>query len=90
MADETRTIGEAWARATRLSKDGQLHEATVGFLRLRCENKHEETKLLHEVFPAFSVSLGGGQENIMEHPLLMHKHSLRPHNTSYGRARPAF
>lgn len=35
MVDETREIGEAWARSTRLSKDGQLHDATVGFLRLR-------------------------------------------------------
>lgn len=34
--DETQMIGEAWAHATSLSADGQLQQAIMEFLRLRC------------------------------------------------------
>ncbi|CAM9218160.1 unnamed protein product [Ectocarpus sp. 4 AP-2014] len=43
--DDTRTIGEAWTRATRLSAGGLLHEATLGFLRLRVILHNEKSKL---------------------------------------------
>ncbi|CAM9803413.1 unnamed protein product, partial [Pylaiella littoralis] len=55
MVDETRMIGEAWARATRLSKDGQLHEATLGFLRLRALLREEDSKLR-----CFDATVPGG------------------------------
>ncbi|CAM9848571.1 unnamed protein product [Ectocarpus sp. 12 AP-2014] len=43
--DDTRTIGEAWTQATRLSAGGLLHEATLGFLRLRAILHNEKSKL---------------------------------------------
>ncbi|CAM9375327.1 unnamed protein product [Ectocarpus fasciculatus] len=43
--DGTRTIGEAWTQATRLSAGGLLHEATLGFLRLRVLLCNEKSKL---------------------------------------------
>ncbi|CAM9621133.1 unnamed protein product [Ectocarpus sp. 8 AP-2014] len=44
-SDDTRTIGEAWTQATRLSAGGLLHEATLGFLRLRVLLHNEKSKL---------------------------------------------
>ncbi|CAN0372477.1 unnamed protein product [Ectocarpus sp. 13 AM-2016] len=43
--DDTRTIGEAWTQATRLSACGLLHEATLSFLRLRVILHNEKSKL---------------------------------------------
>ncbi|CAB1108750.1 unnamed protein product [Ectocarpus sp. CCAP 1310/34] len=43
--DTTRTIGEAWTQATRLSAGGLLHAATLGFLRLRIILHNEKSKL---------------------------------------------
>lgn len=39
--DDTRFIGEAWAHATSLSADGELQQAIMAFLRLRCGEIHQ-------------------------------------------------
>ncbi|CAM9864192.1 unnamed protein product, partial [Scytosiphon promiscuus] len=45
VADETRVIGDAWTCATRFSANGRLHDAIMGFLRLRNVLLEESHKL---------------------------------------------